>query len=522
MVISLSDSMSYRHKRTVLNLLSMVCLFSSVDIRSEDRALAITELEANGFNWGSAGLIDNAPDFADAVSVVDFGAVANDNLDDSSAFMAALDSKPANEGLIVDIPVGVFNLNSAIRVPSNRIVRGSGMKDTIIRLADTGKSFYTQPVQTEKWKFLTRAPHRGEYFVEIETTDGIKIGDFVEVVQENNPAEMYSKPEWNQTWAQDSVGQILLVSEVEDKKIYFEESFNITFDMNFKPKFRTLEMAKWIRFENFKIDGSLARTTTQKPSIYMKYVAFLSMTNIEGSWTNKAHFVGGSLYHCYIHGNYFHDSHSYLGNGHGYGVAIGRHTTGCLIENNHFDKLRHALLLATGANGNVVSYNYSTRPTWQWSGLPGDISMHGHYSFSNLIEGNVIQKLAISDYWGRVGPGNLYFRNCVQKAGIQFGEYTPGQWIVGNKLLSKGIISMPNSGFDQSNKIVKHGNEIDNLIQYNPTISEESMSVESYYLDEKPSFLRGQKWPPIDVNAVGCVLPAQKIGLGDNGESKTP
>ena len=38
------------------------------------------------------------------------------------------------------------------------------------------------------------------------------------------------------------------------------------------------------------------------------------------------------------------------------------HTTGTLAEDNIFDSLRHAMMVQTGANGNVFGYNYSANP----------------------------------------------------------------------------------------------------------------------------------------------------------------
>jgi len=30
---------------------------------------------------------------------------------------------------------------------------------------------------------------------------------------------------------------------------------------------------------------------------------------------------------------------------------------------------------------------------------PADISVHGHYAYSNLFEGNIVQEITVSDYW---------------------------------------------------------------------------------------------------------------------------
>jgi pectate lyase len=57
-----------------------------------------------------------------------------------------------------------------------------------------------------------------------------------------------------------------------------------------------------------------------------------------------------------IQGCYFHEAQNYGEGGHGYGVSIGVHSSSCLVENNIFKTLRHAMILSSGANGNVLGF----------------------------------------------------------------------------------------------------------------------------------------------------------------------
>lgn len=41
------------------------------------------------------------------------------------------------------------------------------------------------------------------------------------------------------------------------------------------------------------------------------------------------------------------------------------------------------------------------------------ISVHGHYPFMNLFEGNIVGRAGLADYWGASGPGNTLFRNRI-------------------------------------------------------------------------------------------------------------
>ncbi|WP_437313492.1 FG-GAP-like repeat-containing protein [Sorangium sp. So ce385] len=100
-----------------------------------------------------------------------------------------------------------------------------------------------------------------------------------------------------------------------------------------------------------------------------------------------------------------HDAYRFTGGGWAYGVNLTARSTSCLVMNNSFDRLRHAMILSLGANGNVLAYNRSTRPSM------ADMSLHGTYPYDNLFEGNVATFGFVDDRGGRNGPRNVYFRN---------------------------------------------------------------------------------------------------------------
>jgi len=60
------------------------------------------------------------------------------------------------------------------------------------------------------------------------------------------------------------------------------------------------------------------------------------------------------------------------------------------------------MMVKTGSNGNIFSYNYSQEPTRSEpiSDFSGDISLHGHYAFANLFEGN---KCGVHLWWNPLG-----------------------------------------------------------------------------------------------------------------------
>jgi hypothetical protein len=112
-----------------------------------------------------------------------------------------------------------------------------------------------------------------------------------------------------------------------------------------------------------------------------------------------------------VSGCYIHHSFGYDGSGtRGYGVCLRQHASDCLVENNFFRFLRHAMMVKEGANGNVFGYNYSIEPNRSEpiADFSGDISLHGHYAFANLFEGNIVQNIIIDQFWGQSGPHNTF------------------------------------------------------------------------------------------------------------------
>ncbi len=134
--------------------------------------------------------------------------------------------------------------------------------------------------------------------------------------------------------------------------------------------------------------------------------------------------------HIEISGCYIHHAHDYCSgescgggkDGFGYGITVGSTSTNCLIQNNVFQKLRHAMLTASGANCNVFTYNYSREQYLEGPGplgclggeLHGDIVLHSQYSYANLFEHNWVEKIEADDVHGKNGPYNAFIRNRVQ------------------------------------------------------------------------------------------------------------
>ena len=216
-----------------------------------------------------------------------------------------------------------------------------------------------------------------------------------------------------------------------------------------------------------------------------------------------------------MEGSYFHHAFVYDGvSTHGYGVTLAHHSGGCLIVNNIFAHLRHSMMVKTGANGNVFAYNYSRDPykSEGISDFTGDISLHGHYPFANLFEGNIVQNIIIDHYWGPSGPFNTFFRNRAELWGIIMTESdsteTSMQNFVGNECTDSGFLY---GEFDLKGA--------DNFVYANNILGQiipdslGKLPGASYYLSESPSFWEtNENWPDIGLpNKLGNgIIPAKQ------------
>ena len=430
-------------------------------------------------------------------NVVDFGADNSGSTDALDAINGAINSISTDGGVLF-FPAGTYKINGSIEINNSNItVKGEG--------ADKSKLIFYNPTRSSCIEIVTYG--RGDWqsvsgyskdATTLSVADGSKftVGEFAEIQQENDSSFMYTDPEWNQSYAQNVVGQFMEVTGINGNELTLKRPLHIGYQDKFSPEIRPQRLIKGVNIEDLYIE---MKTDSDKFIILYKNAAYGAVRNIESYHTRKAHVASESTIGCEVTGSKFSRSYDYGGGGHGYGVTLGYHTTDWLVENNIFDSLRHAMIFSKGANGNVISYNYSQN-VLQGSGetdlndgwIPPDISSHGHYPYMNLIEGNSAQEVGISDYWGPSGPGNLYFRNRILSGetsdGISYYDVTTKQNIIGNS----AIVIRDGDGKAFGN--LEHGNVIDGTLLWNDTILDHTLP-NSYYLTEKPLFFGTVNWP---------------------------
>lgn len=391
-------------------------------------------------DWSNAGIPDGIKEYPVGVNIMDFGVKADGKTDDFLPLMKAIAA--CEPGKAVIIPSGNYLIKSSVSIGKPIVLRGEGKKKTYLIFDFEGDpsvdalSFVSN--NDGGWQKALTGIGKGSIDIRVDNTSQFKQTKFAEIQEDNDPEKMYTSPNWNQSWAQDAVGQIFKVREIKTDSIVIDEPLHITFNPSLNPIIRPLNLLTNAGIENMHLkrvdkgDGNM---------ITIKYAAYCWVKNVESEYIVRSHVSIEESYKCEIRECYFHHAYDYGGSGHGYGVEMKHHTSNCLAENNSFFHLRHSMMVHIGANGNVFGYNISKETFANGDNTPGvticDISVHGHYPFMNLFEGNTVQKIEISDYWGPCGPGNTFFRNKIENGGILIKDASNYQNLIGNIFTSE-------------------------------------------------------------------------------------
>ena len=462
---------------------------------------------------GISGGIPEVPVRAD---VTRFGARGDGKTDDAVAIQKAIDE--VNTPGAVFVPEGTYVLKNTLRLRSGVVLRGAGSDRTHLRIECTkpdsvgieaagqqsGEAIRLGTnVEAEAMTLTVTQPHE------------LKVNQYVALVCDNDPKLLYTRPDWNTDWGRDAVGQVLRIAAVSGEKITFERPIRLAYSKDLNPRLLSLEMIEHAGVEDLHLRRS---DDSGCFVIHISCAAECWVNKCHSEWCNRAHVFIDRSQGTVVRDSVFHHAYGYGGGLEGYGVVTGRWSTDCLVENNVFDHLRHAMMTKEGANGNVFGYNASYRCVHD-----SDISQHGHYSYMNLFEGNVIQRLVYADYWGPTGPFSTSFRNRVENAGLDVDGAAisikdQSHWanVLGNTLLRSGI------------EVV--GDSRDAWIERNlfltatpsgrgalTTKSEEPAEKfpASFYLDGPPLFWGDSPWPGIgadlDLRAIKADSPFAPI-----------
>ncbi|MCS7075341.1 MAG: T9SS type A sorting domain-containing protein [Bacteroidia bacterium] len=448
-------------------------------------------------DWQNTGYSHPIPNPVNIVNVKSFGAAGDGVTDDYPAIISAMNSLSGNRG-VVFFPAGTYLIKNEIMVDKDSVIfRGVSSDSTQLRFdfngaTKNGFNIWGSFLDTVEIP-ITGGLNKGSTTLTVTNSAHFSVGDDIEIKQENGAWDI------NPTfWSEESVGHLATITAISGGQITINEPLRMDFDLSLNPRMRKVKMRKEVGIECMRIHKV---DTCNIPTCVSFNISFSIakqcwVKGVESSMSIGAHIGMGISTHISVQGCYIHHAFSYTGVGtRGYGVVLFKHTTACRIENNIFEHLRHAMMVKEGSNGNVFGYNYSKDP--YRSEIPhnatGDISVHGHYPFCNLFEGNIVQNVIVDGYWGIAGPYNTFFRNRAELYGFlqDTSPVQENQNYVGNETtntsLGMGLFFIPGTN------MFSHGNNVKGSIIPAGT---GTLTDTTYYLTSKPDYwdIPGVTW----------------------------
>ncbi len=473
--------------------------------------------QARIIDWSNVGMLQSIPNFTTQVNMLSSGAIANDTSVDNSVALNNVLNNVAGTGTVIYFPAGTYTFKNPVNIPSagKVIIRGDMSNTTLFH-------FTTQTTNTgnfQVWGGQDLGPFdvvsgatKNSQTITLTDVTGLGVGDWIDISQENDTVLMATQNPPNALQvAPRTVGQIMKITALNGNTITLDRPLHYTYDLNMIVQVVRYQMAEQIGFENFTIENLKAG---DKSNFGFVYCANIWLKCIRSIKSVSCHVNLAMSANCTVRDSYFHDNWDFGNGGHGYGVAITTHSTDNLVENNIFDKNRHAMLVQRGANGNVFGYNYSINATGDGSISPfnriTDVSLHGHFCYMNLFEGNVIQEIHAGDTWGPAGFGNTFFRNRLTREGIRISDNSIEQNLVGNDMRKDNTapFTMNDITIDAGINLLIHGNVENSTVTWDQSLGSNNL-IQSYYLSGAPLFFGSAQWPPLGPEYPTGTIPAE-------------
>ena len=321
----------------------------------------------------------------------------------------------------------------------------------------------------------------------------------------------------NDSFAQHRIGQITQLENISgNNAIMKDEASKDYSDTYYNLRLWKIKPILNIGIENLKINRNDNDGNIYGDNIKFSYAVNCWIKGVESEQTCRHHVSINFSSHILVSGSYFNEARYKGDGGSGYGVELSYSTTNCLVENNIFRKLRHAILVQAGANCNVFSYNYSREQDWNYIWQGPDICLHGNYPFGNLFEQNVVGQISADNAHGTNGPYNVFLRNYVTNdktkiyAPIWLYE-APNTAVLGNETwrANGNPIDEDGSTTSLSIDIYGHFDGADRThlyMSFYPSyirLNASALGDVSYYYSSRPYFLStSYTWPSLGPNYI--------------------
>lgn len=371
--------------------------------------------------WQNAGYNGEIPSPERILSVRDFGATGDGTADDQPAVAAAIAALNGGPG-VVYFPPGTYRIAAPISVPSGVVLRGHRPADTELRFDFVDHAIRFTGGQSGSWIDVTETAERHTDQMRLADASTFAVGDYALLTQDDDPA-------WNitDTWAAGSAGQVVKIVAIVCDRVWFDRPLRHDYPTLRNPRIRKLSPVRNAGIENIRLLRLLAgdnASRNNRHTVLFSHAVNCWMRGVHSRMAFGSHVSLDYSSGVEITGCFFDDAHEHDGGGSAYGVRFQFRSGECLLENNIFRRLRHAILLQAGPNGNVIGYNYNREgKSADHPDYASDISLHGNYPYANLFEGNLVEHIWIDNsHDGANGPLNTFFRNQARVAGFNMRD----------------------------------------------------------------------------------------------------
>ncbi len=453
--------------------------------------------QENLADWSTAGLQAELPNY-DSIDIYEYGFFTDGETPNDQQLQNLLDSHSGSA--VFHFPPGDYFFEKTILLGTGQVIKGASATETrfIFDLTQPGHLISVRGAPDSGATGILADVPKDSSVLTVENADLFQPGDFIKIICKDEALVTSS-------WAEHSTGQICQITQIQDHQLTIQPALRKSLTLDSQPRIVRMAPVQFAGIECLSIERR-DTTSQQTSNIFFDRAANCWVKGVHSAYCNFGHVTVQNSAHVTISGGYFHDAFDYGGGGKAYGVVLQFTSSDCLVENNVFKQLRHAMLLQAGPNGNVISYNYSMQPFWTGTNLPpnaaGDLVLHGNYPYCNLFEGNIVQNIVIDDSHGANGPGNVFFRNRAEMYGIFMNNNPPsdGQLFIGNEVTG----NLPFTGFYLLNGTghFEYGNNVKNTVTPANT---GNLTLSSLYLAGDPAYFQESA---LEVGSIGLPSPA--------------
>lgn len=391
--------------------------------------------------WQRTGVRLAIPDYVYLVPVTlsSDPASAREN---ALAVQRAIDEAPL--GSVVQLPAGIFVLGGEIALRSGRVLRGAGRDATTLRFASLPaayRGYLNFHGAHGRGTAITGGLTQGSTRIEVADNYGIPVGAAIMLTQLNDAHWMATDNpvDWDQPWADRAVGQMVRVVGRSHQVFELDEPVRYhDYKAGHEPRFYVLTgRVEYAGVEDLTVEVEPDPEGAGRFTVQFNLAENCWLRRVRSRGAQRGHVNLMHAREVEIRDNRFEGAHR-PGPGRGLGIDLALRSSQCLVVANTFEGVRHALLVQTGANGNVIAENTARSPV---AATP-DIAVRGHWTYLNLIEGNAVGSIEVGGYWGPSGEGTTLFRNQVGEGGISVRDRSFRTHVVCNVLAAGAEVAV--------------------------------------------------------------------------------